>query len=55
MFEAITFVVDVSILAWLVGTWFFEGNHKKCRVSVACPHCGGISDQRCLADHRNRE
>lgn len=48
-------VSDVAILGWLIGTWFYEGHHKKCRVSVTCPHCGETSDQPCLTDHRNHE
>lgn len=45
-------VLDLLILLWLVGTWFYEGHHKKCKVTVTCPHCGTESEQACLADHR---
>lgn len=33
-------VLDALILAWLIGTWFFEGNHKRCKVIVSCEHGG---------------
>lgn len=31
-----------EIMGWLVGTWFFEGHHKRCQVDVlvTCKHCG---------------
>lgn len=45
-------VVDVLILAWLVFTWFFEGHHKRCRVEVVCPNCGGTASAGCAADPR---
>lgn len=48
-------VSDVLILVWLVGTWFYEGHHKKCAVTVTCDHCGHTAEHRCDADPRNHE
>jgi hypothetical protein len=36
-FAAIT---DALILFWLVATWFWEGNHRRCSVKVTCSRCG---------------
>jgi hypothetical protein len=47
-------VSDVLILAWLVGTWFYEGHHKKCEVTVTCDHCGNTAEHRCESDPRNK-
>lgn len=55
MIEKLTLTADILIFAWLVGTWFYEGHHKKCKVTVTCPHCGEESEQACLADHRHDE
>lgn len=33
-------VLDALILAWLIGTWFYEGHHRRCAVVVRCPKCG---------------
>lgn len=55
MIETFICTIDVLILAWLVGTWFYEGHHKRCKVTVECPHCGETSEQPCLTDHRNHE
>jgi len=46
-------VIDCLILLWLVGTWFYEGHHKKCRVALVCPKCGTASEVPCDADHHN--
>lgn len=50
-------VADVFIAAWLVGTWFFEGHHKRCKVDVlvTCKRCGNefSAEADCAADHRN--
>ena len=32
--------LDLLILLWLVGTWFYEGNHRRCTVVTHCPKCG---------------
>ena len=40
-------VVDVLILAWLVGTWFWEGHHKRCKVEVRCTDCGIRTETDC--------
>lgn len=53
--ETGAFIADILILAWLVGTWFYEGHHRKCKVTVVCSHCGKETDQTCNADHRNHE
>lgn len=45
--ESGAFLVDVLILLWLVITWFYEGHHKKCKVTVTCNHCGQENDQPC--------
>lgn len=49
------FVIDIMILAWLVGTWFYEGHHRRCKVEVTCGHCGKTSQVGCQADHRRGE
>lgn len=41
--------VDVAILAWLIGTWFYEGHHRRCRVEVECKSCGAKADHDCSA------
>lgn len=50
-------VTDVAILGWLVGTWFYEGNHKQCKVDVdvTCKHCGRHveTETDCAADRRS--
>jgi hypothetical protein len=33
-------LLDVAILCWLVGTWFYEGHHRRCSVLVRCDKCG---------------
>lgn len=40
-------VLDALILAWLVGTWFYEGHHRRCTVVVRCPDCGKGRDHDC--------
>lgn len=55
MIEKLTLAADIAILAWLVGTWFYEGHHKKCEVTLICPHCGNESDAACEAVRRERE
>jgi len=52
MFDIAIAILDASILAWLVGTWFYEGHHRRCEVVAICPTCGGSSMQRCGADRR---
>jgi hypothetical protein len=48
-----SFIVDCLILLWLVGTWFYEGHHKKCQVTALCPKCGATTDFPCAADRNN--
>lgn len=52
-------VSDVAILGWLIGTWFYEGHHKRCKVDmlVTCKSCGNEIqvEADCAADHRNDE
>lgn len=43
---------DGAILAWLVGTWFYEGHHRQCRVDVSCPRCGETTSRDCDAGKR---
>ncbi len=33
-------VLDALILAWLIGTWFYEGHHRRCSVVCRCDKCG---------------
>lgn len=49
MIEATTCLLDLLILAWLIGTWFYEGHHRRCKVEVVCPRCGQDHDQECQA------
>lgn len=37
-------VFDAAILIWLIGTWFWEGHHKKCTVLVECAQCKRSSE-----------
>lgn len=43
IFCCIAAVFDIMIFVWLVGTWFFEGHHKQCKVDViatfTCAEC----------------
>ncbi len=46
-------VLDFLILAWLIGTWFYEGHHRRCTVIQECPVCGSRHDLHCATgDHR---
>ena len=45
--EVLMVILDFLILAWLVGTWFWEGNHEKCRVEIVCKDCGKTSNTMC--------
>jgi len=42
-----TEILDFLILAWLVGTWFYEGHHRRCTVIVTCDKCGCDSSAPC--------
>ena len=53
--DKVAAIIDVLILAWLVGTWFFEGHHKRCRVEVTCPSCGRSTETCCSVDRRHGE
>lgn len=46
--ELATVVLDAAILVWLVGTWFYEGHHRRCTVITTCEHCGARSDAACV-------
>jgi hypothetical protein len=50
--STVAVVADVLILAWLVGTWFYEGHHKRCIVETTCPECAERSAHGCAADAR---
>ncbi len=52
MTETLALAADVAILLWLIGTWFYEGNHRRCKVTVVCSHCGKKTDTECVA-HRS--
>jgi hypothetical protein len=45
-------VLDALILAWLIGTWFYEGHHRRCSVVAICPQCGDQSDSPCRAKEK---
>lgn len=45
-------ILDAAILVWLVGTWFYEGHHRRCTVIVTCPKCGEKTDAPCGAGKR---
>ena len=55
LISVMTLFFDGAILAWLIGTWFYEGNHHRCRVEVVCSHCGRVGDQPCENDPREDE
>lgn len=42
-------VFDLLILAWLVGTWFYEGHHRRCSVIARCDKCGHESSNNCVS------
>jgi hypothetical protein len=45
-------ILDAAILVWLIGTWFYEGHHRRCTVVLTCAKCGEVSDACCHAgDH----
>jgi len=41
--------LDAAILFWLIGTWFYEGHHRRCKVEVVCPKCGENHNECCKA------
>lgn len=45
--------LDALILLWLVGTWFYEGHHRKCEVHSVCSKCGDHSDVSCTASKKD--
>jgi hypothetical protein len=45
--ETGTLLLDLGILLWLIGTWFYEGHHRRCTVLTKCPKCGKESSLRC--------
>lgn len=49
----ITEILDFLILAWLVGTWFYEGHHRRCTVITKCPLCGGEGEVKCESNHHD--
>lgn len=46
---------DAFIAIWLVFTWFWAGEHKRCEVNVTCAVCGTTASHKCAADPRNKE
>lgn len=53
--ETYVAVMDTLILAWLVGTWFYEGHHRQCEVEVTCNHCGKTKPTWCTANDPEKE
>ncbi len=47
--EAWVLAVDCCILTWLITTWFYEGHHKRCAVTVYCPKCKQQYEEVCSA------
>jgi hypothetical protein len=47
LLAALGVLADGLILAWLVGTWFYEGHHRRCTVIVRCPKCGEQTSTPC--------
>lgn len=45
-------ILDAAILFWLVGTWFYEGHHRRCSVALLCPKCGSSTEAHCGEDQR---
>jgi hypothetical protein len=45
----LTEILDFLILAWLIGTWFYEGHHRRCTVLIKCPFCGDKGDVPCAS------
>lgn len=46
-------VLDFLILVFLIGTWFWEGNHRRCTVRVTCAHCGTQLPEMPCREHRH--
>lgn len=44
---ALAFIFDALIFLWLVGTWFYEGHHRRCTVLSKCPACGETTTEPC--------
>lgn len=42
-------LLDAAILVWLIGTWFYEGHHRRCTVVVTCRLCKAKSTKKCKA------
>ena len=47
MAEYLTLLADLLILGWLVGTWFYEGHHRRCEVLTTCHRCGEQDSRVC--------
>lgn len=47
--DAWVLAVDCCILTWLIATWFYEGHHKRCAVTVYCPTCKKQYEEICAA------
>lgn len=47
--EVYVAVMDTLILVWLIGTWFYEGHHKQCKVETVCKVCGTHLHEDCQA------
>ncbi len=52
--DVATVVLDAAILTWLIGTWFYEGHHRRCTVVTKCSHCGAHSDAECVTHKEHR-
>lgn len=48
--DTVVVILDACILLWLVGTWFYEGHHKRCTVETLCPCCKEKSSVDCCAN-----
>lgn len=48
-------ILDFLILAWLIGTWFYEGHHRRCTVITKCPKCGDEESIHCASGKHQGE
>lgn len=49
MTEKLALLADVLILVWLIGTWFYEGHHRRCKVDMICSRCDEKATHDCKA------
>ncbi len=45
-------LLDALILGWLIGTWFYEGHHRRCSVIATCANCEREHEVDCDAGKR---